>query len=314
MPRPPGIIDRVNYVIDMWERPCGASWWVYIRTAGPAFLDLVVFLLCFDLGDIIRYIFRPGYAIARYQRSHPRAARLGGHTSGLSRGGRRRTRSLHRRVTDKLPGMKKLRQRHVTRGVVHLWVIDGVMQRILWYWLLVEGLTGFLYNWTSILYRTEACRSAFGPSIGREAVAPRKIGAFGTHSAIIWKSADDIGDGWQVSQFHTGNPKQTLWHLAIAVELSNTTTKDARARLGVGIGDPDGFKYKTTDWANVIAGATESFAIDIQYRGNVNAPAFVQAYGGPLTLSTALMLIWEATAPQGSPVDLTCTLRDVLSF
>lgn len=314
MPRPPGIIDRVNYLIDMWERPCGESWWVYARTALPAALDLVVFLLCFDLGDVIRWFFRPGYAISREMGASGRFARLGGHHGGLSRGGRKHTPSLLRRATDKLPGMKRLRMRQVTKGVMHLWVIDGILQRILWYWLLVEGISGFLYNWTSILYRTEACRTAFGPSVGRESEPDLHIGGMGTHDIIIWRTADPIGEGWWLTDIHTTNGLPALWHIALATTLTNTHDDPAHCQIAVGIQEGEQFRYQTSDWTDIGPHSEANITIDIIYTGTVNAMAYVQNYGASLILTTGLMLIWEQGAPEGPPVELDCKLRDVLSL
>lgn len=152
MPRAPGIFDKVNYIVDMWSNPCNAPWMVYIETAGPAFLDVLIAIVCFDIGDVLRFIFRPtNFRGGR----HGRAGRKG--TAG------RKPKGIRARLAAKLPPFAKLQQRSVTNGVRTLWKIDGIGQRLLWWWLVIDVGTGFLYNWTSMIYKSERCQMALAP-------------------------------------------------------------------------------------------------------------------------------------------------------
>jgi hypothetical protein len=147
MPRPPGLEGKINFVVEMWNNPCDAPWYVYVETAWPAALQMVVTVFCFDFDDLVRWIFRPmglwpmGFGIRRRGR----------------RGGRRR-RGLGARVRSKLPYLVAIEGRQVSNGVKNLWRIDTIGQKLLWWWLLIDATTTFAYNWTSAIYKTEWCQ------------------------------------------------------------------------------------------------------------------------------------------------------------
>lgn len=147
MSRPPGIIDRLNYVIESWDNPCDVPWAVYIETLTPATVGLFISLICFDLGDVARFVFRP---VKVRSGRHGRRGRKGQHG--------RKPKGIAAKLASKLPPFASLQQRHVTQGVRNLWMIDGVGQRLLWWWLLADLASGFLYNWTSLIYKTERCQ------------------------------------------------------------------------------------------------------------------------------------------------------------
>ncbi|KKK74417.1 hypothetical protein LCGC14_2883980 [marine sediment metagenome] len=152
MARPPGIIDRVNYVVEMWSNPCNTPWVVYVETALPAALDAIIAVACFDIGDVLRFVFRP--ANLRSGR-HSRRGKKGRHG--------RKPKGIRAKLANKLPVFKKLTQRKVTQGVKNLWIIDGIGQRLMWWWLVVDIATFTAYNWTSMIYKTERCQMALGP-------------------------------------------------------------------------------------------------------------------------------------------------------
>lgn len=61
-----------------------------------------------------------------------------------------------------------MRNRPVTAGVRNLWIIDGLIQRALWYWLVAEVTTDFFHNWLSALHKTEFCQgSGFGAALSQ---------------------------------------------------------------------------------------------------------------------------------------------------
>ena len=152
MSRGPGVIDRVNFVVEMWNNPCDVPWVVYIETALPAALDAFIAVICFDIGDVLRFVFRP--ANLRSGR-HSRGGRKGRHG--------RKPKGIRVRLTNKMPAFKALTQRRVTQGVKNLWIIDGIGQRLMWWWLVVDIATFTAYNWTSAIYKTERCQMGLGP-------------------------------------------------------------------------------------------------------------------------------------------------------
>ena len=155
MSRPPGIFDRVNYVVEAWNNPCDVPWAVYLETAGPAALDALIAVVCFDIGDVLRFIFRP---------TNMRSGRHGSRRRKGQHG--RKAKGIRGRLAAKLPPFARLQQRKMTQGVRNLWVIDGIGQRLLWWWLVADIASGFAYNWTSMIYKTERCQMALAPGAG----------------------------------------------------------------------------------------------------------------------------------------------------
>lgn len=152
MPRPPGIIDRVNFLVNSCNNPCDVPWAVYVETALPAALEAVIAVVCFDIGDVLRFIFRP---------TNVRSGRHGSRKRKGQHG--RKPKGFRARLAAKLPPFEALQQRKITQGVRTMWVIDGIGQRLLWWWLVADIATGFLYNWTSLIQKTERCQMALAP-------------------------------------------------------------------------------------------------------------------------------------------------------
>ncbi len=144
----PGIIDRVNTVIDLWDDPCRGPWWIYAQTAWPAALEAFGLLLGTNATQVARGYFRPRGVVRR---------RHGGFVP-------RRLRGLPpfadvgNEIGKRLPGAQQLRGRKVSNGVQTLWRIDGGMQRALNAWLLVEAGSLFAYRWTTGIYETRFCQ------------------------------------------------------------------------------------------------------------------------------------------------------------
>lgn len=137
---PKGLFERINFVITMWNNPCDVPWVLYMETLKPAALEAFITLIDFSIEDIARNIFRP---------------------AGLDKGkggghGRGRRQKLTRRVQRKFGPLKALQDRKIGGGLKFLWIVDTGFQRVLWYFLVADVATEFLYRWTSGIYCTDA--------------------------------------------------------------------------------------------------------------------------------------------------------------
>lgn len=153
MPRPPrelGYFDKVNYVIDSWVRPCEAPWYVYIETLWPAALEGFLVLITFGWADVARGYWRPkgmrgrrfGKRKGKWRRRIPRFPEIGN------------------LIGSQLPGAERFKDRHWGAGGRHLWAIDGVAQRLLFGWLVIDVTVDFFYNWTTLLNLTAWCKNS----------------------------------------------------------------------------------------------------------------------------------------------------------
>lgn len=149
----PSYIDRkvnqVQSIIKFFEDPCQAPWTVYFELALEPAGHVVIELLSFGLDDVIRGYFRPK-GIYRRGRTGILARKFG-KWAGIP--------EIGEMIGSHLPGAETMRGRTVSQGVRFLWIVDGVLQRIMFWWMIADLLTDFLYEWTSAINKTEYCQS-----------------------------------------------------------------------------------------------------------------------------------------------------------
>ncbi len=249
MPKPPGIIDRVNYVVETWNNPCRAPWYVYLETAKPAALEALVMLACFDVDDVVRYLFRPANL------------RGGGHIRSRRRGkGRKRKPRLGERIRNKVAPLRALKNRKVTNGVKTLWVIDGIGQRLLWWWLVADVASGFLYNWTSLLYKTEFCQMALSPGSLGAKTGPLTVGATPGIEAVNWTEIDYIEGGVQGGPFSFSLHGGTF-QIQAGFTLQNNTIHSADTEMVLVINGPGGQKIISSGRITISPGSGASLNV-----------------------------------------------------
>lgn len=150
-PHSPSYLDKVNTIVDFFEDDCVPPWTVYVETALPAAGEAVLQLVTPSLTDVIRAYFRP------------KGLRFGGHIRKIRR--RRGKRWLPEDTSEligkHIPGYEEHRARRVTNGVKFMWEIDGVLQRLFWYWLVADVSLDFFYNWTSAIMRSDVCATDY---------------------------------------------------------------------------------------------------------------------------------------------------------
>lgn len=149
MPRPPGdpgYYDKVNYVIDSWAHPCEAPWYIYVETLWPAALEAFLVLITFGWDDILRGYWKPrglgrrtGKRKRKWARRIPRFPELG------------------ELIGSKIPTADIVKGRKWGAGGKTLWRIDTLLQKGLFWWLVVDVTVDFAYNWTTLLYETSWC-------------------------------------------------------------------------------------------------------------------------------------------------------------
>lgn len=221
MPRPPGIIERANYIVRTFNNPCNAPWAVYVETAIPAFLEVWIALVCFDILDVIRFIFRPaGLRSGRHLRRGKKGSK------------RRRKQGIGQRLKSKVPALNRLQQRGVTQGVRNLWIIDGIGQRLLWWWLVADVATSFLYNWSSMIRKSEFCQAAESSGASLRENTNNTIAAIASWITIGY---DDL-------RYEKGNATDLpnavtigigRWEIVASCEVFNRTSTDTTVELRI---------------------------------------------------------------------------------
>lgn len=166
--RKSNVPQKWNYIISMWQSPCKAPTRVYVEALKKSSLILAINLACFDFSDAIRWVFNPGRLPGARGISGARgigASRGGGRRKGRKGGkpkkiGRRRNRRLTNFFDFEGPHnqeLDNLRGRKVSAGVRSMWELDGVIQRYLYWLLIMEEGTNFFYNFTTLVWKSPHC-------------------------------------------------------------------------------------------------------------------------------------------------------------
>ena len=136
---PRSLYTRVNFIVRMWNNPCDVPWVLYVETLEPAALEAFITLIDFGIADLARNIFRPAGLLIKRRGRHAR-----GHRPKITR-----------RIQRKFKPLRKLQDRKIGNGLKWLWIVDTKLQQVLWYFLLADVFSEFLYRWTSGIYCTD---------------------------------------------------------------------------------------------------------------------------------------------------------------
>ena len=147
MAKPPGIIDKINFVIDVLSNTCANNPFFYLETAIAPAGNLILNFLSFGLDDVIRGFFRPkGLRSSRHGR---KGRRDGRRTPGIP--------EIGEEVAKLLPGREEARGRAVTDGVKKLWLLDTKLQAGLFWWFVFDQIADFLYEWATNIALFQRC-------------------------------------------------------------------------------------------------------------------------------------------------------------
>jgi hypothetical protein len=182
-----------NAIVDFWEYGCFPSWQVWVETALKPIGELVVAVLSFGAGDVVRGYFRPTSIRSLSGFSRLSRARTGKTANAAARTGTKLAiPELGNLIGKNLPGAAMFRGRTVGKLERTLWQVDGIAQRGLWYWLIADITADFIVHWTSAIMNSEACS---GPGNGSEFFWCAQNGVLSANSWWPWVVQDpDISD------------------------------------------------------------------------------------------------------------------------
>lgn len=167
---PHELVNKFNTLRRVSELRCNWSWRLFVETALPAAGQLVLALLDFGLDDVVRGYLRPFGPRAR--------ARL---NRKAKKPGKKNLKKfeipeLGELIGENLPGARLFKARHVSKAERFIWVLDGLAQRALYYWMIFDLTTDFFYNWAVGIYKSELC--AAGSAGGRVQRSGHTTGAY----------------------------------------------------------------------------------------------------------------------------------------
>ncbi len=168
MPKAPGFIDKVNYIVDFWMNPCDAPLLVYLELAKAPAQDALITWFSFGLDDVVRGYLRPTKALGksgflgssgRRGKGKKKGHRFGG--GGIGNAARAVPGigdDVGNWLGKRLPGAQELAGRAASQGEQFFWAIDMQIQRGLLALLVADIAVDFLYDWATALDETIFCQ------------------------------------------------------------------------------------------------------------------------------------------------------------
>lgn len=143
---------RVNGILKLTEFTCLAGddppWLIVAEAAAPAAGDFVIALLDFGWDDVLRGFMRPAGIASR----------------SIFRKGRNKKKGfgieipeIGELIGEHLPGAKIVKSSRAMEALRFLWWIDGVVQRGLWYWMMLDLTTEFFYDFATNIMTSKRC-------------------------------------------------------------------------------------------------------------------------------------------------------------
>lgn len=268
MPKPPGLIDKVNYVIKYVENPCDAPWTIYFETILPALGEAIIALLTFGMGDVFRGYFRP-----RNLRSfrHGRKGKKGRFKRGLIP-------EIGNAFGKRLPGATAASALSFNQGVKNLWLIDLGLQRLLWWWLVIDISVDFFYHWTSLINQSEFCSKQNAIGIATTGAGGFFFGIVGWSAIllpnILWERG---GVGWNVSTL--GLPPG-LYQLALGLTVKNVGNNPIDFQIGMFFATPFDIPITLSDRETIQPGEEKEFVAAIEWHGGGQVVMQGRTFGG----------------------------------
>lgn len=155
------IVDRINYIVRFFLDPCDAPLSAWAEAFRPAALNfLISYYLFFDPKQILTGAVRPSVAMAR-QKSNKKGNRGPKSNKGKKPGIAKKIATFDaNEATGKFLGnWFEQPSRKVSSGVVTLWLFEGLIERALFWFMILDLLTEFLYQWLGAIQEGRFCQA-----------------------------------------------------------------------------------------------------------------------------------------------------------
>lgn len=289
MPQPPSWIDKVNFITDYWSSPCSASWYVYTKHAWAAFGRVALVLVDFGLDDIVRSTFRPkGLRTGRHGRK--------------GRKGRRLVPSIPEPsdlVADRALGRDIYQARYTDGLTKNLWRLDGVGQKALNRYMLVNLVTDFFYDWgTGIIDDplSDCEHRAEGQS--RKHAEAVYLGVAGWQ-AIGFHDIEEERGGVQLNPFGAFLPSLGF-RIIIAIKCKRGFPEDRERRVMMRLVNQSGDILANSSLIDVPEGTTTDLIFESRFYGPGGINFLILPLNGNVIVTEGLVWIQQMT---GNPND-----------
>lgn len=210
----PKWITEFNFIKRFFIDPCDAPVTAYVETFFPAALKAIITYYTPDLKNIIVSYLRPARAMMQ---SKGRRKGGGGKKSGRGPKGSLIRGALNfdtsNEMGKRLPGAQQVRGRQVSAGIVSLWLFEGVLERVLFWFFVMDIIGEFFFNWASLLEETIFCQSRGATLLVVTKPTQSAIGAMGWIGVTMNEILKQRGNvHWGVaSAGFTGHIATVIW-------------------------------------------------------------------------------------------------------
>lgn len=198
MPDERDFFGQLNTIKTLVESTCGDKWHVLAETAIPAAGEALYLLIIPSPQEVLENYLQP-----RPERSDPKKRRSG-------HGRRRITQWGHARwwqrmsfpdvdhiIANRLPGAEAFKGRKAGAAERWFWRGIDILDRVGWYWLLLDVGATFVEHWSSGIIESRFCE-ANQPALFSARSQPPDIGP----DAPLWTAVSNLSDienvGWSI--------------------------------------------------------------------------------------------------------------------
>lgn len=156
---------KLDWVINSFSDMCDAPITVWIEKLWQPLGELVLAWYVIDLKNVFVAYLRPGlFAIEGRSTRHWGRGQKGkkrtGFGSAWEKLGEVAGWDPNEVLGKGLWGADELRARPLPPGASFLWIFEGVIERLFFYWMVLDLGTEFLYNWMSAVEETKYCAAS----------------------------------------------------------------------------------------------------------------------------------------------------------
>ena len=157
-PIPEDIDDRVQFALHFLTDMCDAPITVYMDAFRDAFKEVVIAWYTIDLKNIMTSFLRPqNYIIERRSRRHWGGGEKSKRPTSWEKVWEASGIDPNEWLGEHLWGGDEVRARKVPPMAQWLWVIEGVIERLLFWFFVLDLVTQFVYRWSSSIVFSKYC-------------------------------------------------------------------------------------------------------------------------------------------------------------
>lgn len=156
---------KLDWILNSLTDMCDAPISVWIEKLWQPLGTLILSWYVIDLKNVFVAYMRPGlFAIEGRSGRHWGGGNKGKKRTGFSRAWERLGTVVGWDASEvlgkELWGADELRARPLPPGASFLWIFEGVIERLFFYWMVLDLGTEFIYNWMSAVEQTKYCAAS----------------------------------------------------------------------------------------------------------------------------------------------------------